>query len=396
MVFFVVSSLGEMAAFIPVTGSFSTYAGRGFGESESWLSAIKVVAIIVFILAGLAIDIGWLGGGPPLGFDFWSIPGAPFKNGIIGVVDVFIVAFFSFGGTELVGITAGEVKNPRKNVPKAINQTFWRILLFYISTVFIIGLVIRNDDPSLLDSARTNDITIAPFTLVFSRAGLRAAAHVMNGVILSAVLSAGNSAMYAASRTLMTMGKEGHAPAFLGKVNGNGVPVWSLGVTAAVGCLAFLGTIWGDGVVFTWLLRLTGISGILTWLSISLIHLRFRKAYEAQKRDLNDLPYRSPFFPYGAYLAIFLASMILIGQGYLAWDPTAPSHFRNVAIVYFGVPVFIGLFLFYRIRNGTQFVPMEECDFETGQVRWGDGEDDEEEDEEDVQVDGRGYQSINA
>ncbi|KAI8591809.1 amino acid permease/ SLC12A domain-containing protein [Geranomyces variabilis] len=447
MVFFTTSSLGEMATLIPVSGSFTTYAGRfvdpaysftlgwnywaqwaislpselsalgiivsfwtpdvpswiwsasvlsllvgvnvigarSFGESEYWLAAIKVVAVVVFILVGVAVDVGWLGvEEPALGFSYWSIPGAPFKNGVLGVFNVFVIAFFSFGGTELVGITAGEVKNPRKNVPKAINQTFWRILLFYVSSVFVIGLVIRNDDPSLLDSANSEDIKIAPFTRVFEKAGLRPAAHVMNAVIFTAVASAGNSAIYAASRTLMAMALEGRAPKILGKVSKSGVPLWSLAVTTAVGCLAFLGIIFGDGVLFSWLLHLTGMSGILTWISITLIHLRFRAAWIAQGHAVEELPYRAPFFPYGQYLSLALASVVIIGQGYAAFA-VRPFLWRNVLSVYVGLPVFVGLFVWYKIRHGTRLIPLEDCDFDTGQASF---EDEAEREEEEVDKDG--------
>ncbi|KAI8921054.1 amino acid permease/ SLC12A domain-containing protein [Powellomyces hirtus] len=426
MVFFTTSSLGEMATLIPVSGSFTTYAAhwaqwavtlpselsalgiivsfwtpgvpswiwsasvlsllvtvnvisvKSFGESEYWMAAVKVVAVIVFIIVGVALDVGLLGSDEALGFSYWTIPGAPFKNGILGIFNVFVIAFFGFGGTELVGITAGEVKNPRKNVPKAINQTFWRILLFYVMSVFIIGLIIRNDDPSLLESANSEDIKIAPFTRVFEKAGLRAAAHLMNGVIFTAVVSAGNSAIYAASRTLMTMAIEGRAPQLLGKVAANGVPLWSLGVTTAVGCLAFMGIIFGDGVLFSWLLHLTGMSGILTWLSITLIHLRFRAAYVAQNRRLEDLPYCAPFFPYGQYLSVFLACVIIVGQGYAAFA-TRPFRWQNVLSVYLGLPMFIGLFVFYKCKHKTQLVPLEECDFDTGQAVYNDEESESEE-----------------
>ncbi|KAJ3042830.1 hypothetical protein HK097_001898, partial [Rhizophlyctis rosea] len=278
------------------------FGARGFGEAEYWLAGVKVVAIVVFVGIGVAMDLGWIGG-QAVGFDLWGIPGAPFKAGAVGVFDVFVVAFFSFGGTELVGITAAEVRNPRENIPRAINQTIWRILLFFISTIFIIGLLIRNDDPSLLNSATREDITIAPFTLVFTRAGFHSAAHLMNGVILSAVLSAGNSAMYAASRTLMALGRDGRAPEFLGRTNGRGVPVASLLVTAGVGTVAFLGTLFG---------------GILTWISIVIIHIRFRMAYAAQGKSLDDLPYRTPIYPIGAFVAIVLALAVFFGQGYAA------------------------------------------------------------------------------
>ncbi|KAI9105897.1 amino acid permease/ SLC12A domain-containing protein [Phlyctochytrium arcticum] len=427
MVFFVTSSLGEMATLLPVSGSFATYAGRfvdpafsftlgwnywaqwavsltaelsavgiimqfwtpslpawiwsasillflvtvnlisvrGFGESEYWLSAIKVAAVVAFVAIGTATDLGWVGSEPAKGFSYWHIPGAPLKDGITGIFNVFVIAFFSFGGTELVGITAGEARNPRKSVPKAINQTFWRILLFYLSTIFIIGLNLRNDDPTLLDSAETENIKLAPFTRVLELAGLRTAAHVMNAVIFAAVLSAGNSAIYAASRTLMTLAREGKAPPFLGEVAVNGVPVASLLVTTAIGCFAFLGIVWGEGVVFTWLLHLTGMSGILTWLSITIIHLRFRAAYLAQGRLLSDLAYRSPFFPYGQYLAIVLALLVIVGQGYAA-IVTRPFLWQNIIAVYIGLPVFVALFVYYKVRHQTQVVPLLDCDFDTG------------------------------
>lgn len=178
---------------------------EGFGESEYWLSLIKVVAIVCFIVAGTFIDMGVLGTEAAIGFDYWNIEGAPFKNGITGVFNVFLLAFFAFGGTELIGLTAGEAMDPKVSIPKAVKQTFWRILLFYIMSILIMGLVIRNDDPNLLDSTKDGDITISPFTLVFERAGLSFASNVMNGVVLSAVLSASNSAMFAASRTLYAL-----------------------------------------------------------------------------------------------------------------------------------------------------------------------------------------------
>jgi len=184
-------------------------------------------------------------GGEPILLKNFMIEGAPFKDGINGIIQVFILAFFSFGGTELVGVTAGETKDPAKNVPKAIYGTFWRILIFYIMTIFVIGLCIPNTDPRLLlghQADRAMDVTVSPFTLVFEQVSqLKFAAHIMNGVILSAVLSAGNSAMYAASRTLMAMGQEGRAPAIFGRVDKRGTPWMALLATTLVGCISFLG-----------------------------------------------------------------------------------------------------------------------------------------------------------
>eukprot|EP00842_Homolaphlyctis_polyrhiza_P005350 jgi/Hompol1/5816/HPOL_002124-RA len=424
------TSLGELAAYMPVSGSFNTYAGRfvdpalafalgwnyfvqwavslsselsaagiimafwtpslpswiwsafilvilvfihsfgvdGFGESEYALSMVKVIAIIAFIIAGAFVDVGVLGTQPPIGFQYWSIPGAPIKDGIIGIIGVFVTAFFGFGGTELVGVTAGEAVDPQKSVPKAIKSTFWRIFLFYVVAIFVMGLVIRNDDPSLLTAAETSDITIAPFTLVFQQAGLKAAAHIMNGVILSAVISASSSAMYAASRTLMALAQASHAPAFLATVNSTGVPVYSLALTTLIGCLAFLSIIWGNGVVFTWLLSITGVSGILTWISIAVIHIRFRYAFQVQNKSLEDVPYLAPLFPILPIVAILLGLGIVAGQGYVAMT-AVPFSLQNVLAVYTGIPVFAALYLGYRWRYKTQFVRLDTCDLSGGDGR---------------------------
>ena len=252
LVYSVMTSLGEMAAFNPVSGSFATYANQFvdrafgaalgwsywvqwavslpseltaggiliqywfpnlpayysaglilamlifinmkgvyyFGEMEYWLSVIKVFAIVSFIFVGILLDLG-AGGTEFIGFENYRIDGAPFKNGYAGVLNVFLIAFFGFGGTEIVGLTAGEAENPVQTIPKAIKGTFVRILLFYIGTVFVMGLVIPNDDPLLLDAAIYQDVRISPFTLVFKRAGLSIASNVINGVLVSAVVSAG-------------------------------------------------------------------------------------------------------------------------------------------------------------------------------------------------------------
>lgn len=220
------------------------YGVESFGESEYYLSGAKVLAIVVFLVIGVLLDLGAVGDRPIL-LENWKIPGAPIKDGFVGVFQVFSTAFFSFGGTELIGITAGEAVNPRVNVPKSIKGTFWRILLFYLGSIAVMGLVIRNDDPSLLDSAHTGDIAVAPFTLVLKRAGMGSAAHIMNGVIFIAILSAGNSAVFAASRTLMALSLEGKAPKLFCKLNNRGVPYWSVCASFVVGCLSFLGIFYG-------------------------------------------------------------------------------------------------------------------------------------------------------
>ncbi|KAJ3120012.1 hypothetical protein HK100_000069 [Physocladia obscura] len=398
MVFCVLTSLGEMAALIPVSGSFHDFAGRFvdpalawtlgwnywlqwaisltsevtaagiiltfwfpntpawmfsagilfaltilntrsvsfFGETEYWLSFIKVAAVLLFICVGAYVDQFGFGGddpAPPLGFQNWFIEGAPFKNGITGILSVISLAFFAFGGTELVGISAGEVEDPRKNESSGC-------------------VIIANDDPSLSLSAKSGDVSIAPFTLILQRAGLTSAANLMNLVILTAVVSTANSAMYAASRTLMSLSQRGQAHQMFGYVNSNGVPVWAVAVTVAIGSLAFLGIILG------------GTSGLLTWLSISVTHIRFRAALKVQGKSLATLPYAAPLFPYSDYAALFIGLVILIGQAYVAIYGGAEGNvdYRMLLSIVGGVPLFFGLYLGYRMINGFKFVDLRNCD----------------------------------
>ncbi|MGO2033088.1 MAG: amino acid permease, partial [Brevibacterium aurantiacum] len=289
MVLFVMQSLGEMSTHLPVAGSFHTYgskyvspsfgfamgwnywfnwaitlaaelvaagvimsfwlpdvpswvwaaiflalltglnflSAKAFGEGEFWFAAIKVTAVLAFLVLGVLMIAGIIGGESP-GMSNWTRDEAPFVGGWVSIISVFMIAGFSFQGTELVGVTAGESANPRRDMPRAIRTVFWRIMLFYIGAIIIIGFLLPYSDPSLLASANNEDVTASPFTLVFERAGIAVAASVMNAVILTAILSAGNSGLYASTRMLYAMAKEGTAPRLFARLNERGVPVMAL------------------------------------------------------------------------------------------------------------------------------------------------------------------------
>jgi lysine-specific permease len=434
MVFFIVTSLGEMSAYLPLPGAFTTFGARfvdpalgfglgvgyafqwiitvtievtaagmilqywwpdlkmwipalvfivllvgitllgvkAFGELEYWLSMIKVLTCIVFIIIGILVDTGAVGG-TFIGGENWHIDQAPIvgkdaRERTINIFTTCVWAFFSFGGTELIGITAGESSNPAKAVPKAIRQTFWRILLFYILSITVIGLCIPWTDPNLLNSvnASVNEAaTIAPFTIIFKMANLPGADHAINAVLLTAVLSAGQSSFYASTRTLMAMGREGKMPAIFGRVNSRGVPLYSLAFVTCIASIAFVADVVGTGVVFEWLVNLTGMSALLTWMSISVIHLRFRAAFKAQGRSLSELPYIAPLFPYSCYISIALALMIVFLQGYQAVTAD-PFEVQGVVAVFVGAPVFFGTILGWKLYHKTKIVPLMEVDLDSG------------------------------
>jgi len=424
MVYFLVTSLGEMATYMPVSGTFSTYATKfvdpafgfalgwnywynwaitiaaeltaatlimkfwfpdsssflwsalflalmtalnmlsvkGYGESEFWFALIKVITVVIFIAIGLLMIVGiWSAGGQQnaTGFQNWRIGDAPFHGGFLAALSVFMAAGFSFQGTELVGVAAGESENPRENVPKAIRTVFWRILLFYLLAILVIGLLI----PYTNEGLSSSEIMMSPFTIVFEKAGLSMAASVMNAVILTSVLSAGNSGMYASTRMLWVLAKEGKAPRFLAVLTSWGVPIYALLVTAALGMFAFLSSFFGDGVVYTWLLNASGMSGFIAWLGIAVSHYRFRKAYVAQGKSVNDLPYKAKWFPFGPILAGFLCLIVIVGQcmgaiadGKIDWAYLFAS--------YIGIPVFLAIWLGYKWKYKTKVLRLEECKFE--------------------------------
>lgn len=422
MVFFLMTSLGELATFMPDSGSFNTYAARfvdpalgfamgwnfwynwavtiaaelaaatvlikywfpdsssmlwsllflvlifalnvlsvkGYGESEYWFAIIKVATVIIFLTVGVLMIFGIIGG-EAVGFSNFTVGDAPFHGGFFAVLGVFMAAGFSFQGTELIGVAAGESENPRKNVPRAIRQVFWRILIFYILAITVISLIIPHTHPDLL-KGDLNNIGVSPFTLVFEKAGLAIAASVMNAVILTSVLSAGNSGMYASSRVLYALARDGKAPRFLGRLNKKGIPMNALLLTTAVGMLAFLASLFGDGIVYTWLLNASGMCGFITWLGIAISHYRFRRAYVAQGRDLNDLPYRARWFPFGPIFAFVLCIIVIVGQNYQAFTGDQ-IDWSGALVAYLSVPLFLVLWLGYKFVKKTKVVPLQECDF---------------------------------
>ncbi len=419
MVYFLMTSLGEMATNLPVSGSFAEYGSKyidpavgfalgwnywfnwaitvavdvstsaivmrfwwpnvpswiwsaatlvliflinaasvkAFGKTEYWLSFIKIFTVIAFLIVGVLTIVGIMGGGHPVGLSNFTYKKAPFVGGIPAIISVFVVAGFSFQGTELVGVTAGESTDPSRSVPKAIHQTFWRILLFYILAIAVIAALIPYTSHYLLSSSASN-VTTSPFTLVFKRAGLATAASVMNAVILIAVLSAANSGMYASTRVLYSMGRNGYAPRVFGKVNRRGIPIWSLVITILVSLATFISSFAGPEI-YVWLVAASGLTGFIAWLGIAVAHLRFRRAFVRQGHRLSELKYHATLFPLGPILAIVLCLIVIFGQNVTAF---IDLNWEKIGITYISVPLVLILYLFYKIKHHTHLIPLDQVD----------------------------------
>jgi len=350
------------AGFLAVMVALNSFSVKGFGEAEYWFAAIKVVTVIIFIGIGLLMIFGIIHGGQPDGvwgsLALWSHEDAPFAGGFSAMIGVAMIAGFSFQGTEFIGIAAGEAENPRESVPRATRQVFWRILLFYVFAIFIISLLIPYTDPRLL-GGDVEDISMSPFALVFERAGLLSAAAVMNAVVLSSVLSAGNSGMYASSRMLYTLACQRMAPRMFAYVNARGVPLMALAGTTAMAALCFLTYLYSPQSVYLWLLNASGVTGFIIWLCIAVCHYRFRRAYVAQGHDLNDLPYRAGGFPYGPFFAFAVCMVVTLGQNYQAFLAER-IDWGGVVSTYVGLPLFFLIWGGYRLVRRSRVVPLQE------------------------------------
>jgi lysine-specific permease len=342
---------------------------KAYAEAEYWFAGIKVITIIVFLAVGLLLIFGGLGD-ESVGFHNWTLKdpatgrAAPFVGGFVGVLSVFMVAGFSFQGTEGVGLAAAETADPVRNVPRAIRSVFWRILLFYVGAIFVIGTLVGFNSPDLLNGNEAH-IAYSPFTLVFERVPHIGyyAANLMNAVILTAVLSCGNSAFYVATRMLHAMACAGEAPKQFSAVNRRGVPVPALLATGLVGALAFFSSYVGDQKIYQLLYNASSLTGFLIWLGIAICHLRFRRAWIAQGRKLEDLRFRAKFYPYGTWLSLLLFIAVLFGANAGVFSATPFSWF-DVVTSYLMIPVFVLLYLIHKWVNKTRLVPLLECRFD--------------------------------
>jgi amino acid permease len=337
----------------------NTFGVRVYGELEYWFALIKILLVIIFLIVALLVTTGAVGG-HTIGFSYWKDPGA-FNNGVLGTVGVLLSAGFSFQGTEIVGVTAGEAKNPHKSVPRAIRNVFWRILVFFVLTMLFIGMCVPYDLPELSTSS---DAATASFTIIFNIAGIGVGAHIVNAVVLSSVLSAANSSLYTCSRTMMALARDGKAPALFARTTRWGAPIFATLASSIIGLACVFVSLYRPDDAFVWFLSITAVTGFISWTGIAAAHLRFRKAYVYQGRDLNELPYRALWFPFSPIFAIVLTVLIVLAQGYGAfypqWDVT------TFFIDYIGIAPFILTYAGYKIVRRSRVVPLGEVDLDTG------------------------------
>ncbi|PAV20677.1 amino acid permease [Pyrrhoderma noxium] len=341
-----------------------------YGECEFIFASIKVITITAVIILGIVLD---LGGGPNhdrIGFRYWKNPG-PFVQyeGIQGPTGRFLgwwavmtQAAFSFIGTEIVAIAAGEAKNPRRNLPKAIKRVYIRILLFYIGGTFVIGLLVASNNSSL-----TNDGTAtgSPFVIAIKAAGIGGLPHVINAALLTSAWSAASSDLYTSSRAIYGLALAGNAPKIFSRTTKSGLPLIAIAFCSVFSLLAYMGINSGSGKVFNWFSNMTAIAGLMTWFGISVTYIRFYKGFRRQGYNRADLPYASSLNPYAAWYAVIACPVICFFSGF---DVFIKGNWATDTFVttYLPLILFPVLYIIARFSYKCKPIAPDDMDFVTG------------------------------
>lgn len=345
---------------------------RGFAETEFFLSIIKVLAIIIFIIIGIVLIAG---GGPNstgyIGTKYWHQPGSFAQPVFKNLCNTFVSAAFSFGGSELVLLTSTEARNV-SSIARAAKGTFWRIAVFYITTVVIIGCLLPYTDERLLNGSSSEDVSASPFVIALSNSGSMGGkvANFMNVIILIAVLSVCNSCVYASSRIIQALGAAGQLPKACSFIDKKGRPLVGIAISGVFGLLGFLVACDKVDEVFTWLFALCSISSFFTWFCICLSHIRFRMALRAQGRPKSDIAYKSILGLYGAILGCMLNFLLIAGEIYVASSPVGgESSARGFFKYCLSIPIMIVAYFahrFYRNDWVNWYIKRRNIDLDTG------------------------------
>nr|ODN91508.1 AAT family amino acid transporter [Cryptococcus depauperatus CBS 7855] len=347
-----------------------------YGECEFWFASIKVLTIrrwLTFLQLGIIITSG---GGPDhtsIGFQYWRDPG-PFVQyeGIAGSLGQFLgfwavltQAAFSYIGTEIIAIAAGEAKNPRRNIPRAIRRVYIRILIFYLGGTFIIGLLVPSTDKGL--ALNSGNALASPFVIAIKRAGIPVLPSIINACLLTAAWSAASSDLYTSSRALYGLSITHQAPKIFSRTTKNGLPYVAITLCALFGGLAYMSLQSTAGQVFGYFANLTAAAGLMTWWGICFIYIRFEKGLRTQGIPRSSLPYapRLNYKACAAWYAIIMISIILFFSG---WSVFLRSKWSTATFITTYLPIWlfpVQWFGFKYIKK-TRFVRASEMDFVSG------------------------------
>lgn len=320
---------GSALFFFIIVTAINMFNVKLYGEAEFWLSLIKVVAVIAMIGFGTYLIVSAPSNSISHISNLWE-HGGFFPHGFGGLFYMLAIIMFAFGGIELVGMAAAETDRPEKTIPQAIDQVIFRILIFYVGALIVLlSLVPWNQ-------LQFGTLEQSPFVIIFSQLGINWAAHLLNFIILTAALSVYNSGMYANSRMLFSLAKQGNAPKIFAKVNNQGTPIPAILLSAALifSCV-ILNYVIPEGALNHLIYIVVGAL-LLNWAMITLTHLKFRKYLEKQGKKTI---YPACFYPLSNYIVLLFISIIL----FIMWY----KDFKESVLI---LPVWILLmFIIYKV-----------------------------------------------
>jgi len=325
--------------------------------------------IIILILVGLVIDLGGTKT-PRIGFRYWNDPGALNRAKLVenvntdrflAILSVIVQAAFSFQGMELVAIAASETESPRRNIAKAVRRVFYRILIFYMLAILVIGLIVRYDDPDLLRGGGT--AAQSPFVIAINRAGIKVLPHIINAGVFTSAFSAGNSFLFCSSRILYGLALRGQAPRFLTYCTKKGLPLTAVLASSTFVLLSFM-NISNGATVFEWFVDLVSTAGFFGWFSINVTYVFFYRGMKRQGFPLNNGYYHNRLQPYLAYWGIGWTVIFILIAGLKVF-----FHKFNITdflTAYFNIALFTSLYFGYKFIKRTRVWRPEEMDLVTG------------------------------
>ena len=279
-----------------------------FGEFEYWFSMVKVIAIVLFIVFGV-LTLAGLGHPPAVGLRNLTAHGGFFPFGVKGAWFALVFVIFSFIGTEVVAVTAGEAKDPDQAVPKAMRSMVARLVIFYVAAITVLVAVIPWDQIQ-----PGHDITASPFVRVFAATGVPAAAHVINFVVLTAALSSMNCNIYLATRMMFSLARGGYAPGVFGKVSRKGTPINALLISAVgLGVAVILALFYPD-TAYVYMFGVALFGGLFVWLMIFVTFFFFRRQWPGGAKGGRTLPVRMPGHPFSTMMGVIAITAILISS----------------------------------------------------------------------------------
>ncbi|PYI06125.1 hypothetical protein BO78DRAFT_430034 [Aspergillus sclerotiicarbonarius CBS 121057] len=360
-------------AFLGVIIAANSLCSRYLGKYEVILSFFKV--LVMSGLMALSVVLA-LGGGPDRdmkGFRYWRDPGA-FANGTGGAVAGTIRAIcrtvpsatLAYLGSELMGMTILRTQNPRKAAGRAIKVTFYRILVFNIVNITLLGMLVPHDTHIIAFTQKASQPrTASAFVAVAQSAGPSVIPNLLNACLLLFVLSAANQALQMASMTLYGISLDKNAPSFLCRTNRRGIPIYALGMCSAVACLAYLNISSGSKRLFEYSVNLVSMFSILTWVSILVIHFSFIRARKAQKITDEVLAFRAPLGLFGSWVALVACVLVTVIRGFDFVDHEYyPKGVDRIAFVtsFVGIPLYLTLVAGYKIGTKSKLVHPQDVD----------------------------------